>query len=90
MMTYLAVPLVCWLCALLALPRTTHIAQSVEERAYARLLGGHRRLFLVALAATVIALAMRAGTIPARMGSGNDRVISHYLPCADPQVRDAC
>jgi hypothetical protein len=90
LVTYLAVPLVCWLCALLALPHTTPVGQSMEEHTYTRLLGGHRRLFLVAIAVTVIALAMREGTIPARIGIGSDRGIHTDLPCADPQIRDAC
>lgn len=90
MVTDLVVPLVCWLCALIALPRVTRVGQSAEERTYARRLGGQRRLIFVAIVVTALALARLDGTSLTRIDIGSDRATSVYLPCADSRVRENC
>ncbi len=54
MLTFALVPLTCWLCALLALPRRPLPGNEVQELVYARLLGRQQRLVLLALVVSVV------------------------------------
>lgn len=55
MLIVATIPLTCWLCAFIAIPRRPRIGNEVEELVYARLLGGHQRLVLLALIVSAIA-----------------------------------
>src|SRR5262249_26043159 len=66
MFTYVAIPLTCWLCALLALPRKPLPGNQVQELIYSRLLGRQSRLVLLALVLTAGALLAGIATLPAR------------------------
>lgn len=52
MLAYIAIPLVFWLCALIAIPRRPRPGNEVEEIVYARLLGQHQNLTLLAFLVT--------------------------------------
>jgi hypothetical protein len=54
MWSLIAIPLTCWLCALVALPRKPRLGNEVEELVYTRLLGRHHFLVLLALLATAV------------------------------------
>lgn len=69
MLAYAAIPLTCWLCALVAAPRTPRIGDAVEARVYARLLGRSQLLWYLAIAATAVALLVAVLSLP-----------SHALP----------
>jgi hypothetical protein len=64
MLAYAAIPLTCWLAALLAAPRTPRIGNEVEELVYARLLGRQERLRLLAIVATGAAFLWFALALP--------------------------
>jgi hypothetical protein len=67
MFAYVAIPLTCWLCALLARPRRPCLGNEVQELAYARLLGRQQWLMLLAFTATmalVMFLILRLPTQP--------------------------
>jgi hypothetical protein len=55
MFTVVAIPLTCWLCALVASPRRPRFGNEVEELVYSRLLGRQQLVTLLAIAATAIA-----------------------------------
>ena len=54
MFAYTAIPLTCWLCALLALPRRPRPGNEIAELVYARLLGRQQRLLLLAVVVTAM------------------------------------
>jgi hypothetical protein len=65
MLITLAVPLACWLCALVALPRRPLPGDEAQELAYRRLIGRHHLLLACAMTTTIglaLALALRAVT----------------------------
>jgi hypothetical protein len=49
MMTYISIALTCWLCALVAVPQKPLPGNEAQELVYARLLGRHQRLVILAL-----------------------------------------
>lgn len=55
MTTLVSVPLVCWLCALVARPRKPLPGNQVQELVYSRLLGRHQWLMLLAIVLTAAA-----------------------------------
>lgn len=50
------IPLTCWLCVLIAMPRKPLPDNEVQELVYSRLLGRHQRLTLLAVSLTGAAL----------------------------------
>ena len=52
--TTAAIPLTCWLCALIAAPRRPRVGNEVAELVYIRLLGRQQRLVLLAAVATAV------------------------------------
>src|SRR5690242_12795065 len=48
------IPLTCWLCALVAIPRRPLPGNEVQELVYARLLGRQQRLVLLALVVSLV------------------------------------
>jgi hypothetical protein len=64
MWNLIAIPLTCWLCALLALPRKPRLGTDVEDLVYARLLGRQQRLFLLALFASAVAFITLIAHLP--------------------------
>jgi hypothetical protein len=66
MFAYAAIPLTCWLCVLLALPRKPLPGDEVQELVYSRLLGRQTRLVLLALVLTAGALVAGIATLPER------------------------
>jgi hypothetical protein len=67
--TLVAIPVTCWLCVLLAVPRRPGLGNEVEELVYTRLLGRQQRLVLVATLATVVTLLAAVLALP-RDGDG--------------------
>jgi hypothetical protein len=55
MLTLIAVPLTCWLCALLAIPRRPLPGNETQELVYGRLLGRQQHLTLLAFLLTIVA-----------------------------------
>lgn len=66
MLTLIAIPLTCWLCAAIAMPRRALPGNEVAERVYNRLLGRQQRLLLLALAATALVCLAMVLSLPAR------------------------
>jgi hypothetical protein len=64
MLTIALIPLTCWLCAFLAVPRKPRVGNEVEELVYARLLGREQRLLLLACAVTVVTLFVLVLSLP--------------------------
>jgi hypothetical protein len=62
--TFIAIPLTCWVCTLVAAPRRPLPGNEVEELVYARLLGRQQRLLLLTLVITGIALVSALATVP--------------------------
>lgn len=59
MLALIAIPLTCWLCALVAIPRTPQLGEEVQELVYRRLVGRHQLLLACAvLASLVVALVL--------------------------------
>src|SRR5262249_48411337 len=67
MWNLIAIPLTCWVCALVALPRKPHPGTDIEDLVYARLLGRQQRLFLLALLASVVVLLTVIVHLPSRV-----------------------
>jgi hypothetical protein len=64
----IAIPLTCWACMLVALPRKPRFGNKVEELVYSRLLGRHQRLLLLAIFVTIAMAFTLLVTLP-RHGS---------------------
>jgi hypothetical protein len=66
MLALIAIPVTCWLCALLAIPRRPCPHHEMQEFVYRRLIGQQQTLVGCALAATVVvALVHLLAAIPA-------------------------
>jgi hypothetical protein len=77
MLMYAAIPLTCWLCVLVAMPRKPLPDNEVQELVYSRLLGRQQRLALLAFIVTAVAfmtfvvgLSQRAGANEANVQVG--------------------
>jgi hypothetical protein len=81
MLAYMAVPLTCWVCALVARPRRPHIGNEVEDFIYARLLGQQQRLTLLALLLTGGMLLCMILTLPRRTDSTLQAVRGAHAEC---------
>jgi hypothetical protein len=66
MWTLVAIPLTCWLCAIVALPRKPHRGNEVEDLVYTRLFGRQQHLILLALLASAVAIAVFVIRLPGR------------------------
>jgi hypothetical protein len=67
MPTLALLPLTCWLCALIALPRRPRLGNEVEELVYTRLLGRGQWLVLLASVVTVVTLLGFVLALPRRI-----------------------
>ncbi len=67
MLTIAAVPITCWLCALVAMPRRPLPGNEVQEFVYARILGRQRQLALFALIVTLGAFLVLVLSLPPRI-----------------------
>jgi hypothetical protein len=82
MFAYVAIPLTCWVCTCIAIPRKPRPGNEVEELVYARLLGRQHRLVLIALAATavvffaLITTAIQPAAQPTSAAKGNPVALS--------------
>lgn len=83
MFTVVAIPLTCWICALLAIPRRARFGNEIEELVYSRLLGRQHRIALLALLATAVAFVAFVIAIPPAMQPGRDTVSGASRVCAD-------
>ena len=81
-MTFIAVALTCWLCALVASPHKPLPGNEVQELVYARLLGRRERVMLLAIAMTIIAFASIVMTLPQRAGAEAGRLSRSGMSCA--------
>lgn len=72
MFAYAAIPLTCWLCALLALPRRPRPGNEIAELVYARLLGRQQRLLLLAVAVTAATFLAVVLSLPQRIDARPD------------------
>lgn len=66
MLAYAAIPLTCWLCALIAAPRRPRVGNEVAELVYIRLLGRQQWLVLLAAVATAVLFVALVITLPQR------------------------
>lgn len=90
MLAYVAIPITCWLCALVAIPRKPRVGNEIAELVYVRLLGRQQRLLLLAAAVTAITLLTLVAMMPAKLDPERSRVIPVDHVCVDPQVGAAC
>jgi len=85
-LAYIAIPLSCWVCALVAIPRRPQRGNEVEEFVYARLLGRSQRVALLALVVTAVAfLTFVVGLPSAVVPSFGDRPSMHQV-CDDQPI----
>lgn len=66
MLAYAAIPLTCWLCALLAAPRKPLPGNAMQELIYSRLLGRQEGLHVLAILVTAVALIVAVLSLPQR------------------------
>jgi hypothetical protein len=85
MWNLIAIPLTCWLCAFVALPRKPRLGNEVEELVYARLLGRHHLLVLLALLATVVLALAVVVTLP-RHADADPQAGRPQRVCTQPSV----
>jgi hypothetical protein len=88
MWTLIAIPATCWICALVALPRRPRLGVEVEELVYARLLGKHQRLVLLAILMTGVTLL----ALPTALPRHADTDLPTARPCwiAAPEDQPVC
>ena len=90
-MTFIAVALTCWLCALVASPQKPLPGNEVQELVYARLLGRRERVMLLAIAMTIVAFASIVVTLPQRAGAEASKLPRSGMSCAQLlEERDPC
>ena len=88
MLAYAAIPLTCWLAALLATPRRPRLGNEVEELVYARLLGRQECLRLLAIVATAVAFFVFVLALPVHRAhdAGFGQAGRHYCTTAVADV----
>jgi len=86
MFAYAAIPLTCWLAAVIATPRRPRLGNDVEELVYARLLGRQQILRFVALIATMALFLFFVATLPARVDPGLRDVRGAREACANQRI----
>jgi hypothetical protein len=89
MYAYAAIPLICWLCALIAIPRKPRFGNEVEELVYVRLLGRQHRVILLALIVTVVAFVAMVMALPHTMQPNRSAVTNTYAICADADAQSS-
>lgn len=80
MAMFAAIPLTCWLCVLIAMPRKPLPGNEIEELVYSRLLGRHHHLRLLALIVTLFMLLGLVISLPSRV----DPTLRTRRVCTDP------
>jgi len=83
MFAYAAIPLTCWLCALLATPRKPRVGNEVEELVYSRLLGRQQMVALLALLVTAAAVLAIVVTLPQRLDPDLNTVRQAHAACVE-------
>jgi len=78
-----AIPLTCWLCALIAIPRCPRVGNEVEELVYARLLGRQQWLVLLASVLTGAALLAIILALPSHAAADPGGVAEVGQVCTD-------
>lgn len=78
-----AIPLTCWLCALIAIPRSPRVGNEVAELVYARLLGRQQWLVLLASVLTGAALLAIILALPSHAASDPGGVAEVGQVCID-------
>lgn len=92
MLTLVAVPITCWICALIVRPRRPLPGNEVQELVHSRLCGKQQRLILLALMATITVLLLFLITASARVRPDPSRddaamsVMPVALPTASPSI----
>jgi hypothetical protein len=86
MWAYLAIPLTCWVCALVARPRRPQIGNDVAELVYARLLGRSQRVALLALVVTAVAFFTFIVALPRHGEPGFSPTPSRQQVCDDQPI----
>ncbi len=88
MLAYVALPLTCWLAALIATPRRPRPGNEVEELVYARLLGRQEQLRLLAIVATGVAFFAFVLALPSHgaRDAGFSEQGSHYCTPAEADI----
>jgi hypothetical protein len=82
MFVYAAIPLTCWVCALIAIPRKPRFGNEAEELAYFRLLGRQRTLALIALCITAVVFIVGVLSLPQRLDPDLHAVRQARVACA--------
>lgn len=86
MLAYAAIPLTCWLCALIAIPRRPRRGNEVEELVYARLLGRHELLRLLAIVATGAAFVALILTLPSHVTRDTGYSLASHYYCTQAEA----
>jgi hypothetical protein len=86
MLAYLAIPLTCWVCALVARPRRPHGGNEVEELVYARLLGRSERVALLALVVTIVTFFTFVVALPSHGAPGFSDAPTMHQICDDQPI----
>jgi hypothetical protein len=80
MLMVAAIPLTCWLCVLVAMPRKPLPDNEVQELVYSRLLGRQQRLALLALVVTAAAFIVFVAGLSQEAGAkGNSVPVGQQL-----------
>lgn len=82
MLMYAAIPLTCWLCALVAMPRKPLLNNEVQELVYSRLLGRQQRLALLAFIVTAAAFMIFVAGLSQRAGANEKSVAGGQQICS--------
>ncbi|MGI8857016.1 MAG: hypothetical protein ACR2JW_14810 [Thermomicrobiales bacterium] len=83
MLMYAAIPLTCWLCALVAIPRKPLPNNEVQELVYSRLLGRQERLALLAFVVTAVAFIVFVAGLSQRAGANEESVAGGQQICSN-------
>lgn len=89
MLAYVAIPLTCWLAALIATPRRPRPGNEIEELVYARLLGRQEHLRLLAIVATAVAFFALVLALPIHGAreAGYSLAGRHYCTPAEADIQ---
>jgi hypothetical protein len=88
MVALMAIPITCWLCALIARPGKPLVGNEVQELVYGRLFGRQQRLVLLALVVTGVMLLSLVITLPQRIDRDLESVRGEHAKCAAQMVKD--
>jgi len=91
MLMFAAIPLTCWLCVLVAMPRKPLPDNEVQELVYSRLLGRQQRLVLLAFFVTAVAFLVMVVGLSQRADVSRESVQAGQQICSgSPALSPTC